>query len=140
MRCDPSVSVHEITREEPPTLESAKAAAKNNGVNPKYVDFDQMYKTGQYDVYVSYPITLNGTQIAALKKRWPKTAKYYFGNRDRSNESFAELSPRQSSCFVLDTKLNTDFCECLYFPSTCMLEDSAGDPGDPLSGGALLKP
>lgn len=138
MGCDPSVSVQEVTREEPPTLESAKAAAKNNGVNPKYVDFDQMYKTGQYDVYVSHPITLSGTQIDALKKRWPKETSYYFGADDTSKEVFAEPPPDQDSCFGWDTWVDPEFCECLYFPSTCLLDDPPDDSDDdyPSGGGS----
>ena len=50
--CDPSVSVSvdEEPQGKPPDLESGKAAAQARGVNPRYVDFERMYETGQHDV------------------------------------------------------------------------------------------
>lgn len=50
------------------TTSELEDRARDRGINPDFVDFQQMRKSGEHDIFISHPITLSGDQIRSLQK------------------------------------------------------------------------
>lgn len=123
------------------TTSELEDRARDRGINPDFVDFQQMRKSGEHDIFISHPITLSGDQIRSLQKKWPSKARSVpagvSSDRTTSKASYYTgplFPPDQDDCWSINGGdwYTSDFCYCVRNPDECW----SNEDDEPFGGGS----
>lgn len=137
-----------VTSEEaPPSIETLRKAAIDRGINPDHVDYEQMYKSGDFTSFTSNDAMLTGSHLQTIQRRWPEMmgrlryAKAIENGTLSKTEASEEKPSDQDVCwgyggYPTDPNAGSDYCECIRNPVTCDDSDPDDDTGSGGGGGS----